>query len=197
MKRMVIFSKKLYPYCSWRHNFSLKLTPWISIQIYHDPPWNFPLFCINLSGNPRFSLKFWHTPLEFQLLSLYPPPLEISIDILNRGIQFFLEKPNCCFKYLREKVLLHSNAQNHHSIVLACWVVLDPTPHHVPRVMASAKDHGTVSAMDHGMECGTDHVTGYVTHNLVSCFLWNFRIIIIMMFIVDICYYRWYVYFIE
>ena len=34
-----------------------------------------------LLKNPRFSLKF---PLEFQLLSLYL--LEISIDILNKGV---------------------------------------------------------------------------------------------------------------
>ena len=44
------------------------------------PCWGYQLFEVEFSaflhlhsGNPRFSLKFWHTPLEFQLLSLYLP----------------------------------------------------------------------------------------------------------------------------
>ena len=76
-----------------RISIFLKLIPWISSQFYHDPPGIFHFFCIYPFGNPRFSLKFWHTLLEFQLFSLQPPPLpEISIDILNRGFKFFSGK---------------------------------------------------------------------------------------------------------
>ena len=42
------------------------------------------------AGNPCFFLNFWFTPLEFQWLLLYP--LELSIDILNRGVTFFSGK---------------------------------------------------------------------------------------------------------
>ena len=65
-------------------NFVFKFivyTPWISIQIYREPPGIFYFFALT----PLFFfLNFWFTPLEFQRLLLYP--LEFSIDILDRGL---------------------------------------------------------------------------------------------------------------
>ena len=100
--------KKLY---LLRISIFLKLTPWISSQIYRDPPsWNFPFFCIDPPGNPFFPL-FLVYPLEFQQLN--STPWNFSINILNRGLHFFSGKPitisnskkilksfeNCYYKY--------------------------------------------------------------------------------------------------
>ena len=84
-----------------------KLYPLLSI-FWSWPPGIFHFFCINPFENPRFSLKFWHTPWNSQLLSLYP--LEIFIDILNKGegIQIFSGRAQYLFSYFfRFVFLLH------------------------------------------------------------------------------------------
>ena len=68
--------KKLYPppLCGYRF-----LTPWISSQIYRDPP-----------GNPCFFLNFWRLPWNSN--DYDSTSLEFSIDILNRGVTIFFWK---------------------------------------------------------------------------------------------------------
>ena len=79
---------------AWHHfilGFSRKSPPpvedidfffdWISSQIYSDPL------------EIHFFLNFWFTPLKFQRLLL-----EISIDILNRGLQFLSGKAPYIYK---------------------------------------------------------------------------------------------------
>ena len=88
--RIGLFQKKIEPPVEDIN--ILKLTPGFPFN-FMMTPWNFSLFCIDASGKSRFLLKFWHIPLEFWLLSLYPR--EVSIDILNRGFQFFSGKAHC------------------------------------------------------------------------------------------------------
>ena len=57
----------------------LKLTPWTPID-FIITPWNF--------------FHFFHLTLHWNSNYSYSIPLEFSIDILNRGFGFFLERPN-------------------------------------------------------------------------------------------------------
>ena len=62
--------------------------PWISSQIYCNPPWNFPFFCIEPTND------------------FYSTPWNLFIDIINRGggYNLFLEKPY--MRKLRERLTL-------------------------------------------------------------------------------------------
>ena len=67
-----LFQKKIVPPLL-RISIFLKLTPWISSQIYRDPPGIFYFFALTPLENPYFFPQSLVYPLEFQRLLLYPP----------------------------------------------------------------------------------------------------------------------------
>ena len=83
------FPGKNCPPC-WGYQFFFKLTLLDFNWFHHDPPGFFRNFSLD---NPSIFSVFDIPPEKFHYF--YSTPLEISIDILNRGVtDFFLEKPN-------------------------------------------------------------------------------------------------------
>ena len=104
-----------------RMGFSRKKLLRISICLkYRDLFGVFYFFCIDFPGNPWFFLNFWCTTQElFYSTTFTIPPLEFSIDILNRGVLiFFLENSN--FKLTKPQ-----STRDHHCIfgttVMVFW----------------------------------------------------------------------------
>ena len=79
--------KKLY---LLRISIFLKLTPWISSQIYRDPPPGIFHFFALTPLEIHFFPQFLVYPLEFQRLN--STPWNFSVNILNWGVTFFFWK---------------------------------------------------------------------------------------------------------
>ena len=82
-----LFQKKYCTPC-WRYQFFWSWPPGFPVNFIMTP-WTVQLFALT-SLEVLVFIQILTFPLKFQLLSLYP--LEISIDILNRGY-FFRKSP--------------------------------------------------------------------------------------------------------
>ena len=82
-------------------NFFLKLT---LLDFQSILSFFISFFCIIPFGNLRFSLKFWHTPLEFKLLLPFTPPPGIFHWYPRQGVfDFFSRKAHFYFLFLEEE----------------------------------------------------------------------------------------------